>query len=276
MKRTPCLEAGLSEHAGVADYLPEEVETVKHLSLLTAFALMASPAFGALSSWADPWGRSMTPTSTWAASSTQGVFGGVGFRAGEKETMGGGETNPETAPVSSPAMPATSLSITAQGLLDFVLGQLYASFTGEEAARIRAVLAPQYEAMAAHLQSAFGGAETVAFPEAPAPTPDAGASGKGTSPEAAAKVVTVTHPAPAPLAGDVLTTTQTMAVVAATSLLVSPAPTLGGESSNLGLLGELPVGGFSATVLDTSVPEPGTVILMAVGLVALAARRRSI
>ena len=249
---------------------------MKHLTLITALVLVASPAFGALSTWADPYGRTFTPSSSWNTSATQGVFAGVAPRAADA-------AGSEPAPAPGPVM---SLSITPAGLLDFVFQQLYASFDAATAERIRAVLAPQYTAMALQLQGAFGGAEIVGFPEGTPGVPAAAGSGGGGTPPAkeapvGAKAVTfsgvVVPASPAVPASSVapepLSVTQSMAVVAATSLLMEPGPTLGGVSSNTLLLaGDVVTVPFDGT-LDT--PEPGTLGLIGAGLVVVWLRRRS-
>lgn len=252
---------------------------MKHLYLPATLVLLGSPVFGSMSTWPDPYGRSLTPSSTWNSSSSQGVFAGLAPRSSDtSDTPAQGDPAPAPGPVMS-------LSITANGLLDFVFQQLYSSFSGEEAERIRAVLAPQYAAMANHLQGAFGGAEMVSYPDpAAAPSPDpsqpsgstgdptAGSTGSTNAPAVAAKVSTFSAPAVAG-ATEPLSVTQSMAVVAATSLLAAPQPTLSGPSTNsLLLTGGAGLGG--TTPLSTSVPEPSTMILVGAGLALVLSRRR--
>jgi hypothetical protein len=219
---------------------------MKYVFLLPAMVMALPLMHGATTSWADPYGRHFTPTSTWTQSSSQGVFA-IAPRNEESATPPA-----ETAP-AQPTGPAMSLSITASGLLDFVFQQLYSSFSGEEADRIRAVLAPQYEEMAMQLQSAFGGADMVGYPDQPPP---------GTPPPA--DTTLQTGPA-APVS------TSSLAVVAATSLLINPEPVMSGASANTNLLASFVTVPFDS---GTTVPEPSTWALLVAGLGVAAWRSR--
>jgi hypothetical protein len=164
------------------------------------------------------------------------------------------EPEPVEAPSPSPAI--SPLTLTEDGLLTFVFQSLYSDLSEPEKATMRAVLAPQYAALAAHLQAQFGGLAEV--PPDPAMTPSSPAP--------------ATDPVPDRPAGSV---TDSMAVVA-TAMMLAPSPA-GSPDPGVAVVDSsslfLASAGFSA--LDvTAVPEPSTVLLLTAGLAGLAASRR--
>ena len=178
-----------------------------------------------------------------------------------------------------------SLNITGAGLLDFVFQQLYAGLSAEEADRVRAVLAPQYAALAQFLQGSFNGADQVNLPPEvfadPLPPTDPGSSTSAVSVTQAMAVAAATTLLNEPGAPAWL---QGAATAPAPALLLDPASAswlpvavstsaLFSEGAATSLL-SVSVSATQPLAFGTGVPEPSTLLLAAAGLVLALGRTR--
>jgi len=195
----------------------------------------------------------------------QAAFGGGS--TGATDTLFPGAMPPQMQPAEpapndpEPTAPAVSpLTLTEDGLLSFIFQNVLVGLDESESASLRAVLAPQYAAFAAYLQSRFAGATEIA--------PDAGNGTPAADPV----------PEPGPQTSD-SSITMSMATVAASALLADPSPSaalpmLAGGGPTLATSSFSLLPGGVTTFDTTAVPETSSLLLAAGALAAAWLTRR--